>query len=321
MKLKLALAGFALLAAAFGSPTLAQKYPDKPIRLVIPFAAAGTTSILGRFISEHLSPLYGQQLVVDNRPGAGGHLGAELVARSTPDGYTIMLGTIGIHAAYGLYSKLTYDPAKELTPIMVLVELPLVLAVHPSLPARTVKEFVDLAKAKPGEINFGSAGSGSSTHMTGELFTLMAGVNLTHIPYKGSMPALQDVMGGQIQSMFEQVPTTISQIRAGRLRALGVTSRGRSPSLPDVPPIIETVPGYESTAWFTVAAPAKTPAAIVQKLNADLNAMLAAPEIVARFKELGISPVGGSTEFAQKYFASETEKWNRVIKMAGIKAD
>ena len=318
---KLAAAGIALLMAVAAGPALAQKYPDKPIRLVIPFAPAGTTSILGRFISEHLSPLYGQQLVVDNRPGAGGHLGAEIVAKSAPDGYTIMLGTIGIHAAYGLYSKLTYDPAKDLTPIMVLVELPLVLAVHPSLPAHTVKEFIDLAKAKPGEINFGSAGSGSSTHMTGELFKLMAGVNLTHIPYKGSMPALQDVMGGQIQSMFEQVPTTISQIKAGRLRALGVTSKARAPSLPDVPPIADVVPGYESTAWFAVAAPAKTPAAILQKLNADLNAMLVDPKIVARFKELGISPVGGSTDFAVKYFASETEKWNRVIKSAGIRAD
>lgn len=318
---KILLAGVALLLALAGAPALAQKYPDKQIRLIIPFPPAGTTSILGRFISEHLSPLYGQQIVVDNRPGAGGHLGAELAAHAPPDGYTLMLGTIGIHAAYGLYPKLTYDPAKELTPVIVLVELPLVLAVNPSVPVHTVKEFIDLAKARPGEINFGSAGQGTSTHMTGELFKLMAGVNLTHIPYKGSMPALQDVMGGQIQSMFEQVPTTISQIKAGRLRALGVTSKVRAPSLPDVPPIADTVPGYESTAWFTVAAPAKTPAAIVQKLNADLNGMLADPKVVARFKELGITPVGGSTEFAAKYFASETEKWNRVIKAAGIKAE
>lgn len=313
---------FAGLAIAVSGGASAQAFPDKPIRLVVPFTAAGSTSILARFVSEHLSPQYGQQVIVDHRPGAAGHVGAEMVARAPADGYTILLSTIGIHAAYALYPKLPYDPAKDLQPVILLVELPLVLVTHPSVPVNSVQEFVAMAKAKPGAINFGSAGSGSSTHMTGELFKQMAGVDLTHIPYKGSAPALQDVIGGQIQAMFEQLPTTISQIQGGRLRALGVTSKARTPRLPNVPTIAESgVPGYESTAWFTIAAPAKTPAVIVQKLNADLNAMLASPDIQKRFGDLGMSVIGGTPDFAAKYYASETEKWTKVIRTGGIRVE
>ncbi len=312
----------AMLGLASCLPAAAQTFPEKPIRLVIPFAPAGTTSILGRYIAQHLGSLYGQQIVVDNRPGAGGHVGAEIVARAPADGYTLAMGTIGIHAAYSIYQKLTYDPSKELQPVAIMVELPCVVVTHPSLPTRTIKEFVALAKARPGEINFGSAGAGSATHMTGELFKLMAKVNLTHIPYRGSAPALQDVVGGQIQAMFEQLPTTLPQIESGRLRALAVTGNSRAPKLPAVPTVDEAgVPGYESTSWFTVAAPAKVPPAIIQKLNTDLNSMLNTREVQTRFEELGITRVGGTPEAAAKYFVRETEKWSRVIKAAGIRAD
>ena len=259
---------------------------------------------------------------MENKPGAGAHLGAEFVAKAPPDGYTLLLGTIGIHAAHALYAKLPYDPTKDLQPILVAVDLPLALVVNPAFPAKTVQDFVAMAKAKPGEINFGSAGSGSSTHMTGELFQLVAGVKLTHIPYKGSMPAVQDVMGGQTQAMFEQLPTILPQITSGRLRPLGVTGKNRAPALPNVPTIAESgVPGYESTAWFTVATSAKVPGPVVQKLNAGLNTVLSNPEVQAKLKDLGMSAVGGGTDYAAKYFASETEKWTRVIKAGNLKAD
>lgn len=315
-------AGLTACALALSGTAAAQAFPDKPIHMIVPFAPAGSTSILARLLAQYLSPLYNQPVIVENKAGAGGHLGAEFVAKAPPDGYSLLLGTIGIHAAHALYAKLPYDPAKDLQPILVAVDLPLALVVNPAFPAKTVQDFVAMAKAKPGEINFGSAGSGSSTHMTGELFQLVAGVKLTHIPYKGSMPAVQDVMGGQTQAMFEQLPTILPQITSGRLRPLGVTGKTRAPALPTVPTIAESgVPGYESTAWFTVAVSSKVPGPVVQKLNAGLNTVLANPEVQAKLKDLGMSAVGGSTDSANKFFASETEKWTRVIKTANLKAD
>ncbi len=315
-------AGLAACALALSATAGAQAFPDKPIHMIVPFTPAGSTSILARLLAQYLSPLYNQPVIVENKPGAGAHLGAEFVAKAPPDGYTLLLGTIGIHAAHALYAKLPYDPTKDLQPILVAVDLPLALVVNPSFPAKTVQDFVAMAKAKPGEINFGSAGSGSSTHMTGELFHLVAGVKLTHIPYKGSMPAVQDVMGGQTQAMFEQLPTILPQITSGRLRPLGVTGKNRAPALPNVPTIAESgVPGYESTAWFTVATSAKVPGPVVQKLNAGLNTVLSNPEVQAKLKDLGMSAVGGGTDYAAKYFASETEKWTRVIKAGNLKAE
>lgn len=315
-------AGLAACALALSGTAAAQAFPDKPIHMIVPFTPAGSTSILARLLAQYLSPLYNQPVIVENKPGAGAHLGAEFVAKAPPDGYTLLLGTIGIHAAHALYAKLPYDPTKDLQPILVAVDLPLALVVNPAFPAKTVQDFVAMAKAKPGEINFGSAGSGSSTHMTGELFQLVAGVKLTHIPYKGSMPAVQDVMGGQTQAMFEQLPTILPQITSGRLRPLGVTGKNRAPALPTVPTIAESgVPGYESTAWFTVATSAKVPGPVVQKLNAGLNTVLSNPEVQAKLKDLGMSAVGGGTDYAAKYFASETEKWTRVIKAGNLKAE
>jgi tripartite-type tricarboxylate transporter receptor subunit TctC len=315
-------AGAAVLLSAASFDAAPQSYPARPIRIVVPFAAGGTADVMGRLLSQKLGPMYGQQLIVDNRPGSGGHIGAEIAARAPADGYTIVIGTIGIHAAYGIYTRLPYEPAKQLQPIMVLAESPSVLVVHPTLPARTVKEFIALAKARPGEINFGSAGTGSSTHMTGELFKVMANVDITHVPYKGSAPALTDLLGGQIQSMFENLPTLPGHVQAGRLRALGVTSKERSPALPNVPTVAEAgVPGYVATAWFSVAAPSKVPAAVIHKLNADINSVMSAPDLQPKLRELGVTPIGGTAEAAAKYFAVETDKWNGVIKTAGIRAD
>ena len=321
--MKMLQAVFAGFALALSGAATAQNFPEKPIHIIVPFTPAGSTSILARLLAQYMSPRYNNlPVIVENKPGAGAHLGAEYVAKASPDGYTLLLGTIGVHAAHALYPKLPYDPAKDLQPVIVAVDLPLALVVNPSFPPKTVQEFLAMARAKPGEINFGSAGSGSSTHMTGELFQLMSGVKLTHIPYKGSMPAVQDVMGGQTQAMFEQLPTILGQITSGRLRPLGVTSKARAPALPNVPTIAESgVPGYESTAWFTIATSAKVPGPIVQKLNADLNALLANAEVQAKLKDLGMSPVGGSTDLAAKYFASETEKWTRVIKAGNLKAE
>jgi tripartite-type tricarboxylate transporter receptor subunit TctC len=318
-KLMAVIATLGLLVAA---PAFAQQYPAKTIRLIVPFVAGGSADVLGRVLAQRLTQQYGQQMVVENRPGSGGHVGAEAAARAAPDGHTIVLGTIGIHAAYTIYSKLGYDPARDLQAVAMYVDVPCILIVHPSVPVKNVKEFIALAQKNPGRLNFGTAGSGSSTHMVGEWFKLVTGVNLTHVPYKGSAQAMQDLLGGQIELMFENLPTAIAQIRAGKVRALGMTSRERSPSMPEVPTVAEAgVPGFEATAWFTIAAPAKVPADIIRKLNTDMNTFLKAPEMQQRWVEMGVVPLGGAPADAEKFFVSEREKWNKVIKSAGIRGD
>ena len=314
------------LVAFFGFvnalPAQAQQYPAKPIRLIVPFVAGGSADVLSRVLAQRLTQQYSQQVVVENRPGSGGHVGAEAAARAAPDGYTIVFGTIGIHAAYTIYSKLNYDPSRDLQPVSMYADVPNILVVHPSVPVKNVKEFIALAKSNPGRLNFGTAGSGSSTHMAGEWFKLYTGVNLTHVPYKGSAQAMQDLLGGQIELMFENLPTAIAQVRAGKIRSLGMTSRERSPSMPEVPTLAETgVPGFEATAWFTIAAPAKVPADIIRKLNADMNAFLKAPEMQQRWIDMGVVPLGGSPADAEKFFVVEREKWGKVIKAAGIRGD
>ncbi len=316
------MAVIAMLGLLVAAPAFAQQYPAKTIRLIVPFVAGGSADVLGRVLAQRLTQQYGQQMVVENRPGSGGHVGAEAAARAAPDGHTIVFGTIGIHAAYTIYSKLGYDPARDLQPVAMYADVPNVLIVHPSVPALNVKEFIALAKKNPGRLNFGTAGSGSSTHMCGEWFKLVTGVNLTHVPYKGSAQAMQDLLGGQIELMFENLPTGIAQIKAGKVRALGMTSKERSPSMPDVPTVAEAgVPGFEATAWFTIAAPSKVPTDIIRKLNADMNAFLKAPDMQARWIDMGVVPLGGSPADAEKFFASEREKWNKVIKAAGIRGD
>ena len=312
----------ALFLCVSGMAWAQQGYPNRTIRMIVPFPAGGVADVLGRMTAQKLTAQYGQQMVVENRGGSGGHVGAEVAARATPDGYTLMFGTIGIHAAFGIYSKLSYDPARDLQPVILLADLPNILVVHPSVPVKTTKEFIALAKARPGELTFGTAGSGSSTHMIAELFNVVAGTKLLHVPYKGSAPAMSDLLGGQIHLMFENLPVAIQNVRAGRIRAIGMTSRQRSPSMLEVPTIAESgLPEYDATAWFTIGAPAKAPADIVKKLNADIDAWIKSPDMQGKWRDMGVTPLGGSPEVAAKFFASEIVKWNRVIKAAGIRAD
>jgi len=290
--------------------------------MVVPFAAGGTADVLGRIVAQELGALTGNTVIVENRPGSGGNIGADAVAHGAGDGSVLLLGTIGIHAACKIYRSLPYDPDKDLQPVTILAEVPNVLIVNPSVPAKDVKEFVALAKEKPGALNFGSAGNGSSTHMIAELFKLKANVNLTHIPYRGSAPALTDLAAGQIQVMFENLPTALPFIQSGTVRALGVTSAHRSPSLPSAPTIEEAgVPGYEATAWFTIAVAGSVPPATVEKLNVDVRKVLSEPNVIEHFKTLGAVIVGNSVADAKAYFASETAKWNNVIETAHIKID
>ena len=300
---------FAVLAlTAVGAP--AQTYPTKPIRLVVPFPAGGTTDILAREVGQTLSASLGQPVVIDNRPGAAGNIGSELVAKSAPDGYTLLMGTVGTHAINpSLYARLPYDHVADFAPVILVARVPNVLEVTPSLPVYSVADLIKLAKQSPGRINFASSGSGTSIHLSGELFKTMAGVDMTHVPYKGSAPALTDLIGGQVQVMFDNLPSSLPQIKAGKLRAIAVTSTQRAPALPDVPTIAESgLPGFEATSWFGVVAPAGTPPAIVARLNADVNQWLQTPDAREKLLAQGAAAAGGSPEQFAAYIRAETEK-------------
>lgn len=297
-------------------------YPAKTIRIVCPAAPGGISDILSRLAAQRLSPLYNQPIIVENRTGSGGHVAGDFVAKAAPDGYTLLQAHIGHNAAYTMYASLPYDPGRDLQPIVLLGESQGVLLVHPSLPVRSVKEFVALAKARPGELNYASAGAGSAIHMATELFKWMAGVNLTHVPYKGSTPAMIDLIGGNVQVMFENVASGSPHVHSGKVRALGVTGRTRAPNLPDIAPIAESgVPGYEAVPYYTLATGSKVPADIVRKLAADTDAFVRAPDLQKRWTELGIMPLGGTTDAAVKRNAVEAAKWSKVIKAAGIRVD
>lgn len=311
----------ALAAALPAGPALSQAtaWPTRPVRIVVPFAAGGTADVLGRIMAERLSVKWGQAVVVENRPGAGGNIGAEVVARSTPDGYTLVVGTVGIHAASSIYARLPYDPVRELAPVTVLAEMPNAILVHPSVPARTLQELVDLAKRDPGRLSFGSAGSGSSTHLAGEAFLLAAGVRMTHVPYRGSSAALNDLVAGNIQVMFENLPTVPPLAEAGTVRVLAVTSRDRVTQLPNAPAAREVVSDYVATAWMTLAAPSGVPAPLLERISADSRAVLNEPAVRERLVALGAIPMATSIEESRSFFAAETAKWTRVIEAAGIR--
>lgn len=308
------------VAASWAS---AQTYPSRPIRLVVPFPAGGTTDILAREVGQRLTLSFGQSVVIDNRPGAGGNIGSDLVAKSAPDGYTLLMGTVGTHAINpSLYARMPYDNVKDFAPVILVASVPNVLEVTPSLPVNSVRELIKLAKEKPGQINFASSGSGTSIHLSGELFKTMAGVDMTHIPYKGSAPAITDLIGGQVQVMFDNLPSSLPQIKAGKLRALAVTSVQRAPALPDVPTIAESgLPGFEATSWFGVLAPAGTPPAIIARLNADLGQWLQSPDAREKLLAQGALAAGGSPEAFAAHIRAETEKWARVVKASGAKVD
>lgn len=306
-----------LLALVSGTPCAA--YPDQPVRLVVPFPPGGPTDIVARPLAQKLSESLGQQVIIDNRGGAGGNIGAGAVAKSTADGHTLLMGTVGTHAINAtLYKNLTFDPVKDFAPVSLVAQAPVVLVVHPSVPAKTLKEFVALAKSNPGQITFGSAGSGSPGHLTGELFKDMAVVDLVHVAYKGSAPAIIDLLGGQIQAMFDPIQATLSHVKAGKLRILGVSSPKRSSALPDVPTIAEAgVPGFETTAWWAVFAPARTPKDIVTKLNTEIVKIMRSPDVKKRLHALDIEPIGSTPDQLAAHVKTETGKWARAVKFSG----
>jgi tripartite-type tricarboxylate transporter receptor subunit TctC len=289
---------------------------------VVPFSAGGTADVLARLIGTQLQTRYGYVVVVENRAGAAGNIGAMAVAKAPPDGYTLVLGTIGIHAAYTIYRNLGYDPAKDLRPVIVLGEVPCVLVVHPNLPIKDLDQFVAYAKANPDKLTYGSAGVGASTHLIGELFQQAAGVKLRHVPYRGSSMAMNDLVGGQIDAMFEQVTTAAPIAESGKIRALGVTSLQRSAALADVPTISElAMAGFYGTSWFAVATSSGVPDAIVDKLNRDINAILRAPDLAELWKKLAVTVMGGLGADADRYFEAERDKWRKVINAANISVD
>ena len=321
---RIALAGLALAAAAaVPFAAQAQAFPNKTLTVVVPFAAGGTTDILARVIGQALTRELGQSVIVDNRAGAGGNIGAALAARAPADGYTLFMGTVGTHAInQSLYTKLPYDPIKDFQPLTRVAMVPNLLVANPGKPYKTVKELIAYAKANPQKVNFGSSGSGSSIHLSGELFNAMAGVQMVHVPYKGSAPAVTDLLGGQIDIMFDNMPSAIQHVRSGKLRPIAVTTAKRSPELPNVPTIAEAgVPGYEATSWFGMFAPAGTPAPVVARLNGALVKVLAQPEVKKKLAEQGAEPYSEKPEQFAEFIRKETAKWSKVVKDSGASAD
>jgi tripartite-type tricarboxylate transporter receptor subunit TctC len=301
----------------------AQSYPNKPIRLVCPFPPGGAVDIASRAIAQELSKNLGQPVTVDNKPGAGGNIGGAEVARANPDGYTIFMTTSGIQAINpALYAKMPFDPNKDLTPISALVSLNNVLVLHPSIKANSVSDVIALAKAQPGAINYASSGSGTSIHMSGEMFKSLTNVNMTHIPYKGSAPALNDLLGGQVMMMFDNIPSAIPHIKSGKLKALATTGAKRDPLLPDLPTMAEAgVAGYESGVWFGLSVPANTPRDVIMKLNAEANKGTKSPEFVKRMTDLGYIIMGTSPETMAEMNKAEVQRWGPIVRASGAKAD
>ena len=311
----------ALLAAAI--PAAAQQYPSRPVRFVVPFSPGGSTDTLARTLGVKLADALGQQVVVDNRPGGNGNIGMEIVARSPPDGHTIVLGYIAnLAIAPSLYGKLPFDPVKDYAPVTQIASSPNVLTAHPSVPAKTLRELIALAKAKPGQVSFASTGVASVGHLTGELLNNLAGVRITHVPYKGSGQAITDLLGGHVQVMYSGFSSTMPHIKSGKLRALAVTGARRSDALPEVPTIAEQgFPGVEATAWYGVLAPARTPRPVVTRLHGEIVKALKLPDVKERLGNLGFELVGGTPDAFGAYIRSEIRKWEKVVKASGAKPD
>jgi len=313
-------AGGAVLPAAL-RVARAETYPTRPVHLIVAFAAGGTNDIVARMLGQSLSERLGQRLVIENRPGAGSNIGTEMVVRAAPDGYTLLMAGTPNAINATLYDKLPFNFTSDIAPVAAILNMPDVMEVNPSLPVRTIPEFIAYARANPGKIAMASAGTGGATHLAGELFKAMTGINMVHVPYRGDAPALVDLMGGQVQVMFDLMPASIEYIKAGKLRALGVTTAARSEALPDLPTVGEFVPGYEASAWLGVAAPAKTPVEIIDKLNREINAVLSDLKFKARLADLGASVLPGSPAEFGKLIADETGKWGGVIRAANIKLE
>jgi len=315
------LLALALLCIVSAGPAHAADYPTRPVKWVVPYPPAGTTDVLARIVAQWLTEKLGQPFVIENKPGAGNNLGTESVVKATPDGYTMLLvnPANGINAT--LYKELSFNVIRDIAPVAGLVRTPNVMEVTPSFPAKTVAEFIAYCKANPGKINMASSGSGTSVHLSGELFKSLTGCQMLHVPYKGAGPALTDLMGGQVDVIFDNLPSSIGHIKSGKIRALAVTSAERDPSLPDVPTVAETVPGYEATAWFGIGMPKGTPKDVVEKINAEVNRALVDPKMRARLAELGGKPIAGSPEDFGKVIAAETAKWEKVVISSGAKVE
>ena len=317
MRIQIACA--ALLLAVGEVHAAEPAYPTKPVRIIVGFAPAGAADIIARLLGQRLSALWGQPVVTDNRPGAGSTIGSEIAAAATPDGYTLMVVSASYSTSAGLYRKLAFDPVKSFIPITLLAAGHNLLAAHPAVPVNSVKELIAYAKANPGKLTVGSAGTGSITHLAGELLKLMAGIELTHIPYKGGGLNLNALIGGEIQISLLALPTVIGQVRTGRLKALGITSLKRSAAVPDIPTVAESgVPGYEAKNWFGILTPAGTPRFVVAKLNRQINDILRTPDMTATLARQGLEAEGGTSEAFGDYLKSEITKWGKVIKTAGL---
>jgi tripartite-type tricarboxylate transporter receptor subunit TctC len=297
------------------------QYPTRPIRLVVPYPPGGPTDFVGRAVSVKLTELLGQQIVVDNRPGAGTVIGSDLVARAAPDGYNLLFGTGGgTFLAPLILPKVPYNPQKDFAPVAMLVMSPQVLVVHPSVDANSVRELIAVAKARPGQLNYSSVGTGTSPHLGGELFMSLAGVDIVHVPYKGTAPAMIDLVAGRVQLAFSSIPTVLTHVQAGRLKMLGTGGAKRSPALPGIPPVADTVPGFELVTWYAIFAPAGTPAAIVNRLNGEIAKVLKDADIQKRFGEQGLETTLMTPQELKRYTESDVSRWTRLIKAANIKA-
>jgi tripartite-type tricarboxylate transporter receptor subunit TctC len=315
-----------LAAAAAALPAVsrlarAQAYPTRPVRIIVPFPPGGANDILARMIGQWLQERLGKPFVIENRPGAGSNLGTEAAVRAPPDGYTLLLVATPNAINATLYDKLNFDFIRDIVPVASFSRVPIVMEVNPSVPAKTVPEFITYAKANPGKVNMASSGTGASPHLAGELFKMMAGIDMVHVPYRGSAPALTDLLGGQVQGMFDLTPSSIGHIKAGKLRALAVTTATRLEVLPDIPTVGDFVPGYEASTWQGVGAPKNTPAEIVYRLNKEINAGLADPKIKAQLADMGATGFGSSPAEFGRLIAEETEKWGKVIRAANIKPE
>jgi tripartite-type tricarboxylate transporter receptor subunit TctC len=313
-------AGAAALPAAMRTAR-AQTYPTRPVHVIVGFAAGGGVDITARLIGQWLSERLGQSFITENRPGAGGNIGTETVANAAPDGYTLLLATVPNAVNATLYEKLNFNFIRDIAPVAGIIRVPQVVLLNPSVPAKTVPELIAYAKANPGKVNMASAGNGSAPHMAGELFNVMAGVNMVHVPYRGQGPALTDLLGGQVQVLFATTPGTTEYVKTGKLRALAVTTASRAEVLPDLPVVGDFLAGYEASQWYGVGAPKNTPAEIVDRLNKDINAALADPKMKARFADIGGEALAGSPTDFGKLIAAETEKWGKVVRAANLKPE
>ena len=311
-------AAITLSPAAFGQ----DRYPERPIRFIVPYAPGGGTDLTTRLIAQRLSERFGRQVVVDNRPGGAGNIGVELAARSAPDGYTLLMAGLSFAVNVGLFSNLNFDPVADFDAVSLVATVPLVVVVHPSVPARSIRELIALAKAKPGQLNYASGGIGTANHVAGELFKYMAKVDIVHVPYKGGGPALADVVGGQVQLLFNTMTSTTGYVKSGKLRGLAVTGASRTPELPELPTVAEAgLPGFEVSAWFGVMVPAKTPPAIVRRLNEEIVRVTRSPEAREQLTAQGAEPVGSTPQEFAAHVRGEIDKWTKVSRAAGLRAE